>query len=553
MKFLIFLISFLTVFSSHASRLIEVEDYFSSKTSQFIKARYPSTAFSVSVKANVDQESKSRTSTNTKNIDLPYLENLATNEVNFWDRKDLSLGTLISYVKSVQVRVDMDKEFSVEELNQLKNELFDYLKLAQVYDRLEINQRQWQNPWSLDDSKNQLALILFAAFILSVFFFVILQSGIKKLIKGLSEPLVELGKNKENVSGPSALPGAQITAGAQDISSLTSSVLTQDNKQQFVIEANKLSQFIGSSNPELVRLLETLGSKNPGAMGAVFKEIKIEDLRSAMRWARGDWWRQAVTQPGIADLNAMEYLQDISQLHRKEQLVKGREYDEFDMILARLSRKEFGRLLEGLKFEEAASILSRTSEDIKVSVGKYLYPGQWSSLISDAKPSQLLDAKLKSQIHKKALQLAPVMTEQQVDSFFKEAELLRYLLTSSTKDEREVYKALPQNSWLVSNTVPFYSLLSLESQWLSLLLSNLSLDTIAVALSCCDTDEKEKVYACLTNKQNFVLKKYVEAFAINPPSEKSIELAKKQMMSYYNLLQINTSFEDSKGPMHAAA
>jgi hypothetical protein len=552
MKLLICLTLFLMVLPSHASRLIEVEDYFSNKTAEFIKARYPSTPFSISVKANVDQDNKQRASVNTKGIDLPYLENQSTNEANFWDRKDLSLGTLISYVKSVQVKVDMDRKFNVEELNQFRNELFDYLKLAQAYDRVEINQRQWQNPWSLDHSKNQLALILVAAFILSLFFFVIFQSGIKKLIRGLSEPLAELGKSQDNFSGP--LPGlAQMTSGNPDMTGISVSALSRDNKQQFMTEADHLSQFIGKSSPDLVRLLEALGSKNPSAMGAIFKEIKVEDLRNAMKWARGDWWRQAITQPGIADSHAMDFLQEISRLQRKEQLVNMRDCDEFDMVLARLNRKEFGRLLEGLSFEQAATILSRTSEDIKVSVGKYLYPGQWSMLINDEKSGRLLDAKLKSEIHQRAIQLAPVMTDQQVDSFFKEADLMRYLITSSTKDEREVYRALPKDTWLVTNTVPFYSLFELDNNTLSSLLSTLSLDNIAAALTCCDAEEKEKVYACLSSKQNFVLKRHLEFFSKNPPSEKILESAKKQMISCYNLISASSAPEESKGSLHAAA
>ena len=45
MKYLVLLISLLLVAPVHASRVIEIEDYYSNKVSDFIKSRYPRVAF----------------------------------------------------------------------------------------------------------------------------------------------------------------------------------------------------------------------------------------------------------------------------------------------------------------------------------------------------------------------------------------------------------------------------------------------------------------------------------------------------------------------------
>ena len=113
----ILLLSSLLLFSfnSDASRLIEIEDYYSQKATDFIKTRYPKRAFTVYVKVEAESDGEDRRPADIGQrqvLDLPYLNKVNKDQINFWTRKDLSLGTLISYLKSVYVKIDIDGEFS---------------------------------------------------------------------------------------------------------------------------------------------------------------------------------------------------------------------------------------------------------------------------------------------------------------------------------------------------------------------------------------------------------------------------------------------------------
>jgi len=542
-KYLVLLISILFVASANASRVIEIEDYYSNKVSDFIKSRYPRVAFSISIKAIVEEEANNRNQKQEALV-LPYMDGLESKAVGFWERKDIPLGTLISYVKSISVKIDIDRNFTVEEIQQFKSEVSEYLKLSDVYDRLEINQRQWQSPWSIENSGNQLVLIMIGILLLAVVFFAVFQSGIRSLVKGLAQPLSEIGKSAESVANTATAVRPVSSNPQSGYGGSTSQLLDGQNSKQIVSEIKKMSPFIGNPTPDLIRKIEKLGAEDPQAMGALLKEVEIEDLKSLVSWGRGDWWRQAITQPGSLSENSFRFFNEISTLSRKSQLLPNKsENDDFQKVIARLSIKEFGQLLDGCSFEQAEPILRLTPQEVRVSVGKYLYPGQWAQLLKETgkgKTSVLL-ADVKKKFSEKALNICPLIESQLIEQYFEDAEMVSFLDHNSTKDEREVYRALDEKSWIKQNRRPFYSILQESKDLLEKLVSETHLDQWALAFTSCDSDEYDRLLELFTERQKFLLKNAKKQYLLHPPQQKDVVFAKKEILNICNQLkQFNT-------------
>ncbi len=539
MKYLVLLISLLLVAPVHASRVIEIEDYYSNKVTDFIKSRYPRVAFSISVKAIVEEEVNNRNQ-KQDTLALPYMDGMESKAIGFWEQKDIPLGTLISYVKSISVKVDIDRNFTLEEIQQFKSEMSEYLKLSDVYDRLEISQRQWQSPWSIENSGNQIVLIMIGILLLAIVFFVVFQSGIRSLIKGLAQPLSEIGKSAENVANTASAVRPSSNNSQSGFAGSNSQHLDVQNSKQIISEIKMMSSFIGNPNPDLIRKIEKLGQEDPQAMGALLKEVEVEDLKSLVSWGRGEWWRQAITQPGSLSENSFRFFNEITTLSRKSQLLPNNsEFDDFQKIIARLSIKEFGQLLEGASFEQAEPILRLTPQEVRVSVGKYLYPGQWAQLLKDSgkgKKSVLL-ADVKKKYSDKALKICPLIESELIEQYFEDAEMVSFLDHNSTKDEREVYRALDETSWIKQNRRPFYSILQEDKNILEKLVSETHLDQWALAFTCCDSDEQEQLLVLFTERQRFLLKNAKKQYLLQPPQQQDVAFAKREIINICNQIK----------------
>jgi hypothetical protein len=544
---------------AQASRLIEIEDYYSQKTSNFIKARYPRHAFSVYVKAEGEQAPQARELANTQSrstLNLPYLDGVSQNDVDFWDRKDLSLGTMISYLRSVFIKVDMDYPFTDAEMENFKSELFAHLKLSETYDRIDIKKRQWQpilnwKEWGTYSLFGLAGLGLFA-----LLFFVIFQTGVSKLIKGLSQPLSEIGRSAENVANSSQLSSGVGTSSFQLANQQWAGHdLSHEKTQRARNEIERLSQYFQSPDAQLIYKLEELGSKDPMAMGAIFSEMAVEDLKSLIVWAKGDWWRQAVTQMTPLTAQSLDFIDQLAHLWVKRNLLtpsQNSEEEALKMALARLETKQFGELFKQKSFQEVEAILRLLPQDNMIAIGKYLYPGQWAELLA-SKAVPLKGNTLK-QFKDQALKLCPLKSESEVAEYFREAELLSLLDRSKTKDERDIYRALEAESWIKKQRRPFYSLFQEDQSVLETLATDIPLELWALALTHCDRQECDQAYQHFTARQKYLLREFKNRFQEHQPSDWDVVKAKKQILALMErVIERRQTTESHETPQDAVA
>ncbi|MCJ8277236.1 MAG: hypothetical protein MJK18_10380, partial [Bdellovibrionales bacterium] len=335
---ILLIISILFLFSTQgqASRLIEIEDYYSKKTTEFVQTRYPKKAFTVYVKVEAESDGEKRQPADVgqrKSLSLPYLNSVNGDQVDFWTRKDLALGTLISYLKSVYVKIDIDGQFSDAEAEQFKTQVFQHLKLSPVYDKVEMSQRVWSQ--SKEQKQRNLilgvgAVLLCIAFVM---LFVVFQSGIRTLVKGIAGPLSDIGKSTENFAKqPMASGGGRSFTPALS-ASWQEDTLADSKVETIKKQIKEVEDIFQQPNGVLLRSIEDYGAKYPHAMGAIFRELDSENVKSLFRLGTGDWWYKAITQASSLNQKSAQIVTVVSQLKMRLELSQHKESENEDVVM----------------------------------------------------------------------------------------------------------------------------------------------------------------------------------------------------------------------------
>jgi len=513
-NWLLILALILAPLASQASRVVEVEDYFTKKTAGFIKMRYPNRPYTVQVRVEAGDTGERRvTPKDSKSVtSLPYLEYSGDGEQDVWSQGDIPLGTLISYVRSVSVNIEIDAGFSGEERQDFEQQLFKYLKLSSAYDRVEVRKMDWvkspqgrQNRWILLGA-------IGIPILLALFFLIVSRLSIRQLVKGLTEPLVAIGQNTENMATPSMAPG-----------SLDSLLKTQDkvaetlvpsgpsSKASFEDLLDKNKKYFETPSGELMTFLNTQGEKHPGAVGAILSELPLQALKELVRWGDGDWWHQAVTQPSAADSKAVQILGEMNGLRLRENLsgkesLRSAETLQLELALSRLSAKELGQVFDGHSLEELRPVFSLIQREKMINCAKYMFPGQWAPLLDTKVKKTSVPKNLKEKLFKTSLEMKPLREDKDIEAMFMEADLATYLNQADTSDEREVYRALDSNSRIKKQRFPFYQVFQMAPEVIQKLSYDLPLQVWALALADCDIEERKKVYASFTDRQVYAVK-----------------------------------------------
>ena len=177
------------------------------------------------------------------------------------------------------------------------------------------------------------------------------------------------------------------------------------------------------------------------------------------------------------------------------------------LALARLSAREIGMVLKGKSLEAIEPVLALLPQDVMISVCKYMFPGEWGRIIDKNRKTKMdIPDALRKEVYKKAVETKSLREEKDVNLIYLEADLVKYLNAAATKDEREVYRTLPEGSNIVKNRYPFYKVFEMSQESLKKLVADVSLEDWALALGDCDRDETEKVSQLFTDRQKFMLR-----------------------------------------------
>lgn len=534
-----------------ASRELEVEDYFSKKATHFIQTRYPGAPFTVMVRVDTGQSQQRRQAISEKDpkvLNLPYLEFSENPPDNLWSRTDVSLAQLISYVRRLDIDVEIDAPFAENELEEFRQQLFKYLKLSPSFDELNVRKMSWVKKTMAPRSIKDYALIGGVAFLLLIFLMGLSRLSIRQLVKGLSQPLSEIGKNTASLQ-PGGLPPKLSTIENLETNSTGTSYLSSDALKEWVAEN---PQDFAQPTAQTMAFLELWGERHPRAMGRLFAELEVNVVRNLVRWGQGEWWETAITQPGGSQAEVDRIIGELGRLKMRRRLEQeglnkdeSEPHYELELALGRLPIKTLGKLLKDHSIEKVGPLLRRLPKEKMIHCAKYLYPGQWAQLLEQSAESELVSPELAEQLFEGAVQALPLREDKQIQRMFSDADLVRYLNETTTKDERELYRMLPKDSKVARQRKPFYQVFECDPDLLESLSQNIPLSSWALAFRDCERSETVKLFQFFTDRQKFQIRTHLDQIKASSPSNEQVVGAKRQILEQFSQ-HLPDTIEDSE-------
>lgn len=520
-KILLLLMSLWIGTSAFASVVPEIEDYYNKKTTDFIQTRFPQRPFTVFIKVDTGETKNVKRGElpDKKTKNLPYLD--VSEEGDFWSRTDLPLASFLPYLKTVVVKVEVDAQLTDAEFYKFKEDLFAYLKLSAATDKIEVTQMKWTAQNEFLPRQYLYALALGIPLLLMLVFMFITRMSVQSLVRGLSEPLKNISKSTEAFAGQSAI----MSQGKKSFDSEMSRAdfLGSDNEREKIADLlSKTKEHLSDANGKILSFFEKWGAKEPFAVGAILNEMNADVVKELFRWGTGDWWTAALTRPSQWNGTVLMILTEAHHEMRKQELLKQQwlmsaDVKMLSMALSRLTAKEIGLVLKGKSLEAIEPLLDLLSHEVVINVCKYMYPGEWGKIIDKGKNGKKpLPEALVKEVYKKALEMKALRDEADVSLLFLEADLVKYLNAAVTKDEREVYRTLPESSRLVKNRFPFFKVFESSTEVLKKLTVDVSLEDWALALADCDREEFEKVIPYFTERQKFMVKSMATEYKAKP-------------------------------------
>lgn len=547
------LLFFTIIFASsigHTSRLVEVEDYFSTKTSDFVKTRFPNRPFTVYVKLEQGDDVENRQKKiKTESTPLPYLDIVEEEIETIWNNPEIPVANLIGYLKSIYFKVDIDSDLEANEIETFKEDLFKSLKLSPISDKIEVAKMNWLKNPDAFERRMWLGFAALSPLLIFIIFFLISKLSTKALIKGLADPISNISKTTQNLAA---------NAFAGNIPTTTANTLTSNNdpssnsfngsyieiKKTFLEELNKNIDFFENINVENFEFLESLGKTNPALAGSLLTNLNKPTLEKLFSYSRNDWWLEAITKPIDVNFETLKVINEIKNIlnknnfsFRKKPFLNSK-YANLDLVLSRLTEKEIGPLIKELPFEKSIGILKLLPYQKGLKIAKYVYPGQWGAFFSSDSKTAIED-RLAEKLLGDALKICPLRKIDEISKFLSDLENKKYLSLCSNLDEREFYRVLPQDSKLRERKT-LYSLFEKPNEFIKEIINEITLNDISVIMTFCDRDECGKIFTQLNERQVFNLKKVIDSHKKNPVSQNERALVKEKVL---NLLEAREKAE----------
>ncbi len=547
-----------------ASRVAEVEDYFHSRTNAYLQSRFPNKPFSIIVSIDTGREEPTRKEfrlLKDSGVDLPLWFEADEENVNIWDRPDVSLGRLIKETKKVRIDIKVDATLSDEELTELQSALANQLKLDPGSDSIVVKKMTWANQEryrNLQWVGGTFAVIMACLFLA---FWALTRIHVSRLIRGLSQPIKEIGQTTKKFAsnalsmGQPQQPSSAVEAKEADSESLTSSDLADGSTMMELrkscldlMEKNK-EMFI-HPDPYMMAFIEKEGERWPGAMGSILAEMDENILKELYRHGVGQWWFKAIAQPTPLNGHSLGILARLERLRMRQHF--SHETDEesisekmrnLGLCLCRMNCEEIAKALEGLPIEKVGYILSKLPTNLELGTAKLLFPGQWAVFLDEDSQFEVPENKVLDFVMEKAKGLKPPRNEGDIKNFFNDLDLADYLDTADPRDEKDLYRALHEGSRIRQERTPFYEVLESQESFLPLLGSQMTVDGWVHALTNVQLSDREFFLKQLPEKLTYQINNRYKETDPGSVSDSQIRSARRLLTQLYNELYVQKQRE----------
>jgi hypothetical protein len=504
-------------------RVVELEDALKNSASEYVKSRFPTVPFMVSVRVDPLRRDP-RSMRDGDNEALPYFSDDSDDETrDEWDNPQVPLNALINRVKRIKVTISVPASIKESEVNELKDNIVNVLHLTPARDEIEISRRDWtigETPWMQ---------LVFAASITILFLLGLLLIN-RSSANRISTALANLKPaGRDGSKAMSAMPQPQSGGMEKGAGSRQSQELKFNDPVKMKELATRHIEFLTSSkafpNHRDMFILDQLGKLHPDKLGAVVVEFPAPVQQKIFAYSAAFHWVEALNDPGFLDFECLEVYQSLMQNSRSP------EESEWSQAILAVWRLNDARssFLKSLGKEEAFAVLSQMPKSIAVSEARRTFPGAWAAILDpDFKPVTVKKERAK-QIHDQAVALLPLHDIQLVQKYREEKDLVQYLKLVDPLEERDIYGAVASNSIIHKIRPPFFPLFDQDEQSLQWFAAVVDLEVWALALFNVPKSERSKIDSHFSEKQKFLFVERLKQFDANPPSREDVGGARERV------------------------
>lgn len=502
-------------------RVVELEDSLKDGASEYVKSRFPSIPFMVTVRVDPLRRETARKYDSGAERNLPFFEPDEDEEIkDEWDNPQIPLKALINRVKRIQVNISVPAKLKETEVSELKDGILNVLHLTPARDEVAIARRDWVTedvPWfALYATGATLVALLLGLLIIN-------RTSANRIAKALTEMKLNSGASTATPPPAPVLADNETKSGGKKQS--------QELKFNDPIKMKELAtrhiEFLTSSKTfpthRDIFVLDKLAKEHPDKLGAILAEFPAEMQRKLFAYTSDFRWVEALNEPGYLDFECLEIFQHLTQIPRE-----GEDLDWDHAVLAvwRLNEHRT-QFIKGLPKDDAFALLADMPKAVAVSEARKSFPGAWAAILDpNFKGARIGKARIR-EIHESALRIMALSDIEMVKRYREEKEILEYLKTADQVEERDVYGAAPADSLIHKVRPPFFPLFDQSPELLQWFVPTVSIEHWSLALFNLPKSERAKVDAHLTEKQKFILVDRFKKYDAHPPERAVIGKARE--------------------------
>lgn len=476
----------------------ELQDKLTDYARDYLQTRLQGVPFMVTVKIEALRRATG-SNYRPQQEKLPYYD-LSEEEIrDEWDDPSASLYVLQSRIQKATVMISLPKALKDEEVQEIKDTLSNLLRLIPGRDEVKVEQRNW----SLGTNFWYYAMLSLGGLVLLLIGMTFISRNWAKKLAGAISAI----KPKERADGE----GAGIsTAGTNPglVSPASSSNGSGDLKFR---DPLKTREFISGRIQELLKNpgfpnlqamieMDRLAERHPKDLGALLMEFPIAMQKQLFGLSFKPSWLTAFTEPGELTGDSIELIDRLCRLQYEEN------DKEWEQLVIQVWRQGTDRVnfLKSLTKDEAFAILKHMPSSVAVPAARVAFPGSWAVLLDPTfKPITLSAGRIK-EIYWYTLEKKPLNDFAALERFRQEKDLLSYLLISTLPEEKDIYGALQQNSFLWQVRPPFFLVLEQKEETLKKVFERVTLDEWALALFNVARDFRQPIEKLFNSKQKFI-------------------------------------------------
>jgi len=518
-----------------APRVVEVENYLTNKTLEYVKGRFPATPILVTVSLE-PLRSEISASKSVNEESLPYFSSSPVEVVDAWDDPGRSLEELLVRIRNANIKVSLPSQITDDQLADLRESLFQNLNLIPGRDAITFQRKDWEKkepqPWSLYAIGGVIILSILAGT------YIVTRTATRQL--GI---ILAKSPKAETTVAPAALSiNSNLTPSGTRSNQMDS--LDGDLHFNDMVKINEKVKHIASHLASLTTFpclldmidMDDLAEKDPRFLGAIVSEFPKPLQDRLFKISRHKGWLEACVEPGRLNLNSYRF---VLKMERRERWERENDWQELLILCWRLDDR-FTQFIKNLDEKDAMQLLASMPTSVSIPAARLAFPGSWGRLLdSNYKPGQLADRRI-AELKKKALEYRPENNPQMIDAFRHEKGILAFLRTATISDERDIYEASKPDSTIPLIRPPFYVVFNLPQEELARFTPMIPLDKWAMALFNTSRDQRKLVEKNFSEKQRYLFIETLKRFDSIQPDGQIIGDAREMIGRQLALVQRTT-------------